>query len=149
MDQTYRLYRRDNGVYYLENTVTHKQESLRTRDKELARQQWQARNQSASNAHVGVTMAKAYLASKSPDLVTRTWQDVMGQMERGYAGSTLARFRRFMKSAPVQALRKVALLQTESADFLAALHHPRAGTSTNKWLRNVHGRATATRRAGR
>ena len=37
MDQQYRLYRRDKGVYYLENTVTHKQESLRTRDRESDR----------------------------------------------------------------------------------------------------------------
>ena len=62
-------------------------------------------------------------------------------MEQAYHGPTLARWRTQMKSASFQGLRKLQLLHTDSSHFLAVLRHPRAGTSSQKWLRILHNRA--------
>ena len=74
-------------------------------------------------------------------MLTRTWEDVMRNMEEAYTGSTLVRWQKQMRCEPFAALRKVPLLDTESSHFLTVLQHPRAGTSTHKWLRIVHNRA--------
>ncbi len=44
MENRYRLYRRENGIHYLEDVVTNQQESLRTRDKKKANTLLVARN---------------------------------------------------------------------------------------------------------
>ena len=59
MTERYRLYRRRNGVYYLEDTFTHKQESLRTADRAEAKQIAAAHNQSAQQPALNVVMAQA------------------------------------------------------------------------------------------
>jgi len=47
MKNFYRLYRRRGGVYYVEDIGTHRQESLKTRDKAAADQLLAAKNASA------------------------------------------------------------------------------------------------------
>ena len=128
-------------MFYVEDKVDGKQKSLKTRDDAAARRIFAAMNQAAEQPQMNMTMAKAYLAGKSKEMLTRTWDDVMKSMEAAYQGSTLVRWQKQMRSAPFQALRKVPLLDTESSHFLAALEHRRAGTSTHKWLRIVHNRA--------
>jgi hypothetical protein len=65
----------------------------------------------------------------------------MKDMEQAYHGPTLIRWQKMMRCAPFQGLKKLPLLHTESSHFLAVLRHPRAGTSTQKWLRILHNRA--------
>lgn len=141
MEKRYRVYRRENGIHYLEDVVTNQQESLRTRDKEKAKALLAARNQVAAQLALNVTMAKAYLSGRSPELTTRTWNAVFEDMILTYQGSTKKRFERFARSLPVQHLKRVPLIETDASDLLNALRHPRAGCSTNKWLRIVHNRA--------
>jgi hypothetical protein len=141
METRYKVYQRHNGIYYIQDVVTNQQESLRTRDKKKALALLVARNQAASQPALNVTMAKAYLSGRSPELSARTWNDVFEEMILGYDGSTKKRFRSFAKSAPVQHLKRVPLIETDSSQFLNALRHPRAGSSTNKWMRIVHNRA--------
>ena len=76
-------------------------------------------------------------------MLTRTWFDVMREIEAAYLNSppTLRRWRTFMRSAPVKALLNLALLQTENTHLLAAMRHTDAGVSTNKLLRILHNRA--------
>jgi hypothetical protein len=62
-------------------------------------------------------------------------------MTTAYDGSTKKRFGSFVRSAPIQPLKRVPLIETEASHFLNALRHPRAGSSTNKWMRIVHNRA--------
>ncbi len=83
-------------------------------------------------------MAKAYLAGKSASLGTRTWHEAIAELAKSYEGTTAKRWTRFAQSLPIMHLRGLPIIETDSSDFLAVLRHPRAGTSTNVWLRRLH-----------
>ena len=141
MKDRYRLYRRDKGMFYLHDGLTGKQESLRTRAASEAKQIAVARNQACAQPHLNVSLARAYLSAQSPEFLNRRWCDVMNEMLLGYTGNTRIRFEKVVISAPFRLLNPLPLLHTESAHFLSVLRHPRAGVSTNVWLRIVHNRA--------
>lgn len=62
----YRIFKRSNGIYFLEDKETRKQESLKTRDRSQAFSLWTARNQASLQPYLNQTMAKAYLSAKLP-----------------------------------------------------------------------------------
>jgi hypothetical protein len=142
MQNRYYLYqRRDSGIHFIQDRLTSKHTSLRTRDPVIAKRLFHARNEAAEQPMLNVSMAKVYLSATAPEMVTRTWLEVMQAMEKTYHEETLIRWRKMIRCAPFASLLNVALVYTNSTHFLAVLHHPRAGTSTNKWLRIVHNRA--------
>jgi integrase len=141
MQERYRMYRRSNGTYYLQDNRTGKQESLKTKDRGKANRICTARNEAVALPAMNLTLAKAYLAGKSPQLITRTWEEVMRDMAQSYEGSTRHRWERVVQSAPFRSLYKLPLIHTQSDDFLKVLRHPDAGTSTEGWLRIMHNRA--------
>jgi integrase len=141
MQDRYWLYARRNGVYYVQDRVTGRQESLKTKNRSKAKQLLMAKNQAAEQPMLSTEVAKAHLKFKSPEMFKRTWRDVMANMEAEYQGSTLKRWRKVIKSKPFQILNNIPLLNTEASHFLEVLGHPRAGNSTNKWLRILHNRA--------
>lgn len=61
MQERYRLYQRENGMFYLEERSTKKQESLRTKDKAEALGLAAARNQAHAQPALNVAMARTYL----------------------------------------------------------------------------------------
>lgn len=65
MQERYRIFQRYNGNYYLEDTSTRKQESLRTKDKAEALGLAAARNQSHAQPALNVAMARTYLLGRS------------------------------------------------------------------------------------
>jgi len=138
MQERYRLYRRGNGIYYLEEVATRKQESLKTKHRSEAMGLLSARNQASAHPTLNLALARTYLLGRSPELLTRTWKDVIADVEKSYHGSTLERWQRFAKSAPVNSLLKLPLVETEASHLLAVLRHPGAGSSTNVWLRRLH-----------
>jgi hypothetical protein len=129
------------GVFYVEDKQSGKQKSLKTRDAAAARRMFAGMNQKAEQPQMNVEMAKVYLSSKSVEMLTRSWEDVMNDMGEAYRGSTLHRWQVVIKSEPFQELRKIQLLDTERTHFMSVLQHPKAGTSTQKWLRIMHNRA--------
>jgi integrase len=140
MRNRYRMFRR--GVrYYAKDKSTGKAVTLNTSDREEAKTLLQAKNQAVEQAHLNLAMARVYLSCKTPEMLERTWNDVMLDMEQAYHGPTLKRWRVQMKCGPFQSLRKLKLVETEASHFLFALRHPRAGSSVLKWLRIVHNRA--------
>jgi hypothetical protein len=141
MLERYWLYQRSNGIFYLEDRTTGKQESLRTKDRGAAKQVAAARNQAAAQPTLNTVMAKAYLQAKSPEMMTRTWLEVMRDMEAAYTGSSLHRWKKHVRSEPFRLLYGLTLLATESDHFLRVLRHPRAGSSANKALRILQNRA--------
>ncbi len=142
MQERYWMYQRSNGVFYVEDRASGKQESLKTRDKIVARGLVEARNQAAAQPVLNIAMAKAYLVNKSPEMATRKWDAVLQEIEDGYAnGPTLGRWQKARRSEPFKVLAKLPILHTESDHFLQVLRHSRAGNSTQKWLRIVHNRA--------
>ena len=58
--------------YYLEDTATGKQTSLRTQSKSVAVQRLTAKTQAAEQPYLNLTMARAYLSAKSPEMLSRT-----------------------------------------------------------------------------
>ena len=75
--ERFRLFRRAGGNFYARDKITGRSESLSTSDRTQAKQLLAARNQAAAQPQLNRTMAKAYLSAKSPDLLRRTWSDVM------------------------------------------------------------------------
>jgi len=84
MPQPFRLYRRSNSTYYLEDGTTRKQTSLRTKSKSVATQRLAAHAQAAEQPYLNLTIAKAYLSAKSPEMLSRTWGEIMDDMAIGY-----------------------------------------------------------------
>ncbi len=138
MQERYRIYRRNGGSYYAKDKVTGRAESLGTSDKAAAKQLLAAKNQAAEQPQLNRTMAKAYLSAKSPDLVTRTWADVMEHYVKTGVASTRDRKERAFRSRPFAMFRTLPLLDTEAIHLLAVLEHKQAGNSTQHYLRRIH-----------
>jgi len=138
MKDRFKLYRRSNRVWYSEDTITGRQSSLKTRCKPVALRLMASHNQAASQPALNIAMAKAYLQGRSPEFTERTWADVITEIAHSYSGPTLERWQRVTRSKPFEYLRPLRLVDTEGSHFLQALRHPRAGTSTNLWLRRMH-----------
>lgn len=133
--QRYWLYQR-NGIYYLHDSLTQKRESLDTRSKSEAQQIRAARNQAAAQPVLGFALAKAYLSAQDPQIVERTWDDVMREFcTRGKPQTQLWR-KRATRTKPFEMLRHKKLVETTADDFFAVL---RAGrVVTHSFLRCVH-----------
>lgn len=144
MQEKFRLYRRSNrsdGTYYAENRDTGARESLGTKSKAEALRFLRGKNEAASQPAFNREMAKVYLRAQDPAFCERTWQQVADLIDSAYVGATKSRFAKFLKSAPMMALRKIKLVDTTADDMLAVLTHDRAGASTNVQLRILHNRA--------
>ncbi|PAW77871.1 MAG: hypothetical protein B9S32_09735 [Verrucomicrobia bacterium Tous-C9LFEB] len=139
-DQFY-LFRRGNGRYYAQDRISKRQTSLNTSNASQAKRLIAAKNQASEMPALNMAMARAYLTAKSPELVNRTWADVMRDLELSYSGSTLLRWGKVIKSPPFRLLANIKLIDTESSHFMEVLRHKRAGVSTNVWLRILHNRA--------
>ena len=79
----FRLFRGKSGRFFVENTTTPKQSSLRTRDEAEAQRLLFAKNEAHREPIVCLQMARAYLTAADPVMKDRTWQTVMDQGEKG------------------------------------------------------------------
>lgn len=75
------MFRRDNGVFYAQNTSTGKQNSLHTKDETEAKSLLEARNAAQRQPVLNLHLARAYLTASDPAFVERTWQVVMEQLQ--------------------------------------------------------------------
>jgi hypothetical protein len=64
------------------------------------------------------SIAKAYLSSKSPELITRQWSHVMERYAKTGGLASNDRKERVFQSRPFMLLRPVKLIDTEVAHFL-------------------------------
>ena len=62
MKTRFRLFRRASGVFYLEDSATLRQESLRTKDKTAAQRLFQAKNAAHEQPALNLQLARTYLA---------------------------------------------------------------------------------------
>ncbi len=141
MQDKFRLHRRLNGMFYAEENGTRHRESLQTKNAAEARRLIAAKNQAAIQPVFNLEMAKVYLTAHDPQFLERKWSLVSDTVQHSYEGSTKARWEKFIKSEPMALVLGKKLIQTTSSDFLAILHHPKAGVSTNVFLRILHNRA--------
>ena len=77
MQDRYWLYQRENGIFYLQDKITGKQQSTRTKNESAAKCLLAGKNQSVEQPMLNRSMAKTYLSAKSPELMERTWENVM------------------------------------------------------------------------
>ena len=139
MKQRFKLYRRNNGRYYAEDTITGKQSSLGTREKSEANRLLHARNEAAYQPAFNKQMAKTYLAAGDPRAQTRTWQEVMNyflQSKEGLCAKSRERYDSAVRDPALNPLRPVPLLHTTAEIFYQVLRDGKP--CTNMYLRRLH-----------
>lgn len=136
MKTRFRLFHRASGVFYIEDTVTLRQESLKTKDKNVAQRLFQAKNEAHQQPALNLQLARTYLAASDPEVVKRTWQTVMDAVAQGKTGATQERWLRANKDHAFDLIRDLRILETQAEHFLAVL---KCGTvATNVFLRRIH-----------
>ncbi len=83
MQNRYRIYRRGH-IFYAKDKTTGRAETLGTSDPREAQRLLNAKNQAIEQPHLNVAMARVYLSCKSPEMLERTWNEVMEEMELSY-----------------------------------------------------------------
>ncbi len=135
MKQRFYLFRR-RRTYYVQDSQTGKQESLRTSDKQEAQRLIAARNETLRQPYHNLALARVYLSAHDPTLAERRWSEVMERLEARGAESTRTRVRRAMASKAFDRIRNMRLIETTGEDFLSVLSDERH--STNLYLRQLH-----------
>jgi integrase len=136
MKNRYRLFQRSSGIFFLEDDVTRKQESLRTRDKTVAKRILNARNEAHQQPAINLQIARAYLMVNDPGSTTRTWQSVMDAVAQTKKDGTRKRWDRAMMEHPFDEIRHVKLIETRPDHFLCMF--AKGTVCTNIFLRRLH-----------
>jgi integrase len=136
MKKAYRLYQRQNGVFYLENNGTGEQRSLKTRDKEKAGKLLKAENESREQSALNLELGKVYLKAADPFMAKRGWQMVMDELSSHGIDESRTRCQRAMQSKPFDQIRSKLLVETTAEDLKAVLK--RGGAATANYLRRLH-----------
>ena len=136
MKTRFRLFQRASGVFYVEDTTTLRQESLKTKDKTTAQRLFQAKNSAYEQPALNLQLARTYLAGSDPEVAKRTWQTAMDVVASTKHGPTRERWDRATKDHAFDIIREVHILETRAEHLLAVLN---AGTvATNVFLRRLH-----------
>ena len=134
--EQFRLFRGKSGRFFIENTTTKKQSSLRTRDEVEARRMLFAKNEAHREPIICLQMARAYLTAADPAMKDRTWQTVMDQVGEAKRGPTQKRWVTACKDRAFDLIRDLKLTETRAEQFWKVL---KTGTvSTNTFLRRLH-----------
>ena len=135
MKQQYRLFRRENGIYYSLDTLTKKRENLETFELDEARRLANVKNEAIRQPAINLQIAKAYLAATDPQIATRTWQFVMDETATLKQCPTQDRWVRAMRDKAFDPIRQLPVLETRPEHFLRVLGD---GTvCTNIFLRRL------------
>lgn len=138
MNDRYRLFQNHarGGSLYIQDNVTRKQESLRTKDKATAERLLNARNEAARQPAINRAIAHAYLRAADPKMITRTWQDVMNAVLEQKRGETLRRWQTAVKDHAFDCIRQRTLLDTTTEELIKLVN--RGTVSTNVYMRRLH-----------
>src|ERR1700739_3307436 len=136
MKNQYRLFQRNSGIYFVQNNVTGKQESLKTRDKAVAARLFNARNEAHQQPAINIQIAKAYWAAADASFVKRTWIEVMAEFVKTKSKSNRTRSERAVLDKSYDTIRDLQLIETRAEHFLAVLESSKV--STNNYLRRFH-----------
>jgi integrase len=135
MKERFYLFKR-NGIYYVEDVTTGKQQSLKTKDGSEARRVLHARNEAVRCPTLNIVMAKAYLSAHDPKMLERTWQDVMNEFCSRGKQQTQEHRLLVAKRTPQNLLRNLKLVETKADDLLSVLKA--GGAMTNAFVRCLH-----------
>lgn len=129
MKTRFRLFQRASRVFYVEDTETLRQESLKTKDKNVAQRLSQARNAAHEQPALNLQLARTYLAASDPAVAKRTWQNVMETIVSMKKNVTRERWDRATKDHAFDTLRERLLLETRAEHLLAALENGTVATN--------------------
>ena len=135
MKTKFTMFRR-GAMFYMQDSATGKQTSLRTKDEAEASSLLNARNAAQQQPTLNLHLARAYLSASDPAFVERTWQTVMQQLQARGKASSRERFATAFKSPALDGLRHKKLLETTSDDFFAVFKC--AKPSTICFLKRLH-----------
>jgi integrase len=96
-----------------------------------------AKNQAADIPQLNRAMAKVYASAASPQLMERTWREVMDAYVNKSVPTTRPRVARAFRSEPFKVLGRIKVNETDPTAFWAVLNHKKAGNSTNHYLRRA------------
>lgn len=136
MKLRYRLFQRSNGICFIEDRVTGKQTSLKTRDKAAAQRIFNAKNESHQQPAINLQIARAYLMAIDPQVAKRSWGHVMEAIIKFKQGSTLQRWQTAIKDKSFDLIRNQPLLETQAEQLLKVME--KGTVSTNVHLRKLH-----------
>ena len=139
MKQQFGLIQRPWGVYYLKNKITGEQTSLKTRDRAEAQRLLQAHNETESQPHFNLALARVYINGADPKLATRTWQEVMEHIVAKKTDETRRRWEVAIKDKNFDCIRNLPVAETRPEHFDRALADGKV--STNVYLRRIHNHA--------
>ncbi len=139
MKQQFGLIQRPWGVYYLKNKTTGEQTSLKTRDRAEAERLLQAYNETKSQPHFNLALARVYMNGADPKLATRTWQEVMEHIFERKTDETRRRWQVAIQDKNFDCLRQLPVAETRPEHFDRALADGKV--STNVYLRRIHNHA--------
>lgn len=135
MKARFRMFRRGN-VFWCQDNISRKQETLRTKDRETALRVLHAKNEAERQTGINLQIARAYLAATDPAIATRSWQFVMEEMGKLKRDVTLERWLRAVKDKAFDCIRNLPIIETRPEHFLRSLGSGRV--STNIFLRRIH-----------
>src|ERR1035438_371946 len=139
MHHEFGLSKRPWGVYYLKNKTTGEQISLKTRDRVEAERLLQAHNESESQPHFNLALARVYINGADPKLGTRTWQEVMENIVAKKTDETRRRWDVAVLDKNFDCIRNLRVAETRPEHFDRALADGKV--STNVYLRRIHNHA--------
>jgi hypothetical protein len=139
MKEQFGLIKRPWGVYYIKNKTTGEQTSLKTKEKAEAQRLLQARNDSESQPHFNLALARVCMNGADPKLGTRTWQEVMQEIVERKTDETRRRWDVAIKDDNFDCIRNLTLAVTRPEHFYRSLADNKV--STNVYLRRIHNHA--------
>jgi integrase len=132
----YRLFRRSSGIFFVQDNYSGRQESLHTREKQLAMRLVSSMNEAYIQPAINLQIAKAYLAAADPTFNTRTWRDIMREFINIKTGTNRSRYERAVLDKAYDSIRDLKIIETHPEHFLRVLKSGRV--STNNHLRRLH-----------
>ncbi len=136
MKKRYRVFLRPWGVYYCEDLVTGKQETLKTRQKHEAFRLVAARNENEEAPAFSLHLARVYWKAGDPAGASRTWQHVIDEIPKLKKGNTRSRWLTAIKDKAMDSVRNLLVLETHAEHFLKVLEN--GSVCTNIYLRRIH-----------
>ena len=138
----YRLLKMNSrgGRYYAEEIATGLRKSLKTADVKDAEKLLHAMNEAERNPHLNHLIGQAYLSGSDPQILTRTWKNVIDAIiELKDGQETKHRWVIASKDKAFWSILDTPLLQTMPEQLLRVLK--RGTVSTNVYLRRIQNHA--------
>ncbi len=133
MKSAYRLFKRGNGVYYVEHNESGQQRSLKTKDKQEAQKLFHVHNDAANGQQINFEIGMTYIKAGDPGAVLRTWQNVFDEVSTRGSENTQSRRHRLYSKKCFDCIRNKSLIETTSEDLLRLLK--RLGSFDNAHLK--------------